>query len=181
MEQADLANLRMDQARTAGQDRALAGQHGLDVGRFGETQYQFDVDSNLRQRSLELQKYGIDTNKSIAMAQLEQNAHQFGLEYALRERGLELEAQGMSQQEARFQADLEFRQMQQLQNEQYRRDVFGFEQDEAGRAWQYKYANEGIGGTDGAGSIPGNPGFDDGNSNGRWDFGEFVRPEDERY
>lgn len=61
-EQDQLFQLLREQAMTAGQDRALAGGFGLDVGRFGEQQYQFDNDLNMRQQSLAEQsrQFGAD-------------------------------------------------------------------------------------------------------------------------
>lgn len=127
-EQEQLFNLLREQATTVGQDRALAGNFGLNVGQFGEQQRQFDVDAAQRNRGLDLQRYGLDLNRYQTDMDADYRERRFGFDQqqsdinnrfrqeameqdaSYRNRALDLQAQGLSADQAYRQSELEWRQ-----------------------------------------------------------------------
>lgn len=99
--------LNMELARTAGADRARAGQFGLganqqifgqDMGRaqFGEGMRRFDADFGLNQRAQQLREQGMKSDEAYRRAQME-------MEHELQSRGFDIEEE-LARNDQRMQA-----------------------------------------------------------------------------
>jgi hypothetical protein len=100
-------DLTREAANTYGADRSAAFGAGQRREEFGESQYQFDVDTQIRNRALELQKLGMDQDQAYRYARMEQDSQQFGVSSDLQRRALELERSGLDSRDAYNQARLE--------------------------------------------------------------------------